>query len=63
MIEVIIALFSIMTFLIILYIFLGFYFGLCSPDERIQPSDNNLNNADNEFVAINIEEPSIKSEC
>lgn len=63
MIEVIIALFSIITFLILFYIVLGFYFGLCSPDKRIQPSDNNLNNAHNEFVAINIEEPIKKPEC
>jgi hypothetical protein len=30
-----------MTFLILLYIFLGFYFGICTMDRRIHPSENN----------------------
>jgi hypothetical protein len=40
MIEVIVVLFSIITFLIIGYVFLGIYFGICN--RKIYPSDNNI---------------------
>ena len=55
---VLVILFSIVTFTIISYILLGFYFGFCTPQMRIQPStsESNNNTIDNdttsEFVTV-----------
>ena len=49
---ILVILFSIITFTIISYILLGFYFGFCSPDEQIHPFTSESNNTiDNDIAS------------